>query len=316
MRFAFTDDQLAVPRRGARPPGQGVPARGRARRVGHASRRTPTSVWTGASPSWACSACSCPRRTAGSGSREVDLVLLLEEAGRAALPEPLVETTAVAVPLLAEAARTSAGRWLARDRSGDAVGRGRPSTTPLVLDADVATCCVLLDAGRVALYPSDDGRSSSASRSVDGARRLFRVRLRPASGVHARARRRTRRGCARAPSIAARSARPRSSSASADRMLDAHGRVRAASASSSACRSAASRRSSTTSPTRCCSSSSPARRVPRRVLDGARARRRRRRDVSMAKAAASRRRRARRAARRCSATAPSATPSSTTCTSG
>ena len=38
----------------------------------------------------------------GLGLGLVDLVLLLEEAGRVALPEPLVETTALAAPLLAE----------------------------------------------------------------------------------------------------------------------------------------------------------------------------------------------------------------------
>jgi alkylation response protein AidB-like acyl-CoA dehydrogenase len=41
-----------------------------------------------------------PERHGGLGKDETDLVLLLEEAGRAALPEPLEQTTAVAVPLL------------------------------------------------------------------------------------------------------------------------------------------------------------------------------------------------------------------------
>ena len=39
----------------------------------------------------------------GLGLTEVDLVLVLEESGRAALPGPLVEHAAVAVPLLATA---------------------------------------------------------------------------------------------------------------------------------------------------------------------------------------------------------------------
>ena len=42
-----------------------------------------------------------PEENGGLGLGLVDLVLLLEEAGRAALPEPLVETTAMAAPVLA-----------------------------------------------------------------------------------------------------------------------------------------------------------------------------------------------------------------------
>jgi alkylation response protein AidB-like acyl-CoA dehydrogenase len=45
---------------------------------------------------------SVPEGEGGLGLGLIDLVLLLEEAGRVALPEPLVETTAVAAPLLAE----------------------------------------------------------------------------------------------------------------------------------------------------------------------------------------------------------------------
>jgi alkylation response protein AidB-like acyl-CoA dehydrogenase len=43
-----------------------------------------------------------PEDRGGLGLGPVDLVLLLEEAGRVALPEPLLETTALAVPLLVE----------------------------------------------------------------------------------------------------------------------------------------------------------------------------------------------------------------------
>jgi alkylation response protein AidB-like acyl-CoA dehydrogenase len=45
---------------------------------------------------------TAPESRGGLGLGLVDLVLLLEEAGRVALPEPLLETTALAVPLLAE----------------------------------------------------------------------------------------------------------------------------------------------------------------------------------------------------------------------
>src|ERR671919_1833789 len=43
-----------------------------------------------------------PEEHGGAGGDEVDLALVLEEAGRAALSEPLVDAVAVAAPLLAE----------------------------------------------------------------------------------------------------------------------------------------------------------------------------------------------------------------------
>ena len=46
-----------------------------------------------------------PEAQGGMGFDETTLVLLLEEAGRAAVPSPLVATAAVAVPLLREFAR-------------------------------------------------------------------------------------------------------------------------------------------------------------------------------------------------------------------
>src|ERR1043166_2319725 len=56
-----------------------------------------------------------PEEYGGAGGTEVDLVLVLEEAGRAALPEPLLETVAVAAPLIAEAGTEKQRReWLPR----------------------------------------------------------------------------------------------------------------------------------------------------------------------------------------------------------
>src|SRR4029077_14812066 len=45
-----------------------------------------------------------PQRTGGMGLADADFVLLAEEAGRAALPEPLAEQAALAGPLLAVSA--------------------------------------------------------------------------------------------------------------------------------------------------------------------------------------------------------------------
>ncbi len=58
---------------------------------------------------------SVPEAHGGLGLGLVDLVLLLEEAGRVALPEPLLETTALVAPLLAELVE---GAGSGRSRAG------------------------------------------------------------------------------------------------------------------------------------------------------------------------------------------------------
>ena len=110
MRFAFSDEQLAL--------------RDAVRDL--LSKECPPSAvrdaWTsstGRCPS-AWSALTemgvlgvvAPEAVGGLGLDEVDLVLVLEETGRFALPEPIVETAAVAIPVPACRARQRA-----RDRS-------------------------------------------------------------------------------------------------------------------------------------------------------------------------------------------------------
>ena len=53
-----------------------------------------------------------PQGAGGMGLADADFVLLAEEAGRAALPEPLAEQAALAVPLLAEVASEAAATLL------------------------------------------------------------------------------------------------------------------------------------------------------------------------------------------------------------
>ena len=55
---------------------------------------------------------SVPAEHGGLGLGLVDLVLLLEEAGRGGLPEPLVETTALAVPVARRGPPVSPSAWL------------------------------------------------------------------------------------------------------------------------------------------------------------------------------------------------------------
>ena len=79
--------------------------------------------------------CSCRRRTAAWASTRRSLVLLLEECGRAALAEPVVETAAVGRAAARRARRRGARRALAPARRG---GRGDRSRSAIRDDAFVA----------------------------------------------------------------------------------------------------------------------------------------------------------------------------------
>jgi alkylation response protein AidB-like acyl-CoA dehydrogenase len=113
-----------------------------------------------------------PERHGGLGMDELDLVLLLEESGRVALPEPLVDTTAVAAPLLAEVAPDDvAARWLPGVASGDVVIAVQRGDKPHLLHAESATLAILVADDEVHLVPGDELELEPQT-SVDGSRRL------------------------------------------------------------------------------------------------------------------------------------------------
>ncbi|HTM22212.1 MAG TPA: acyl-CoA dehydrogenase family protein, partial [Kofleriaceae bacterium] len=99
MRFAFTDEQLAF---------RDAVREALARACPPAAVRAAWDDPGGAPRAWPALAAmgvvgmTAPERWGGLGLGDLDLAPILEEAGRAALPEPLLETTAVAIPLLAE----------------------------------------------------------------------------------------------------------------------------------------------------------------------------------------------------------------------
>jgi alkylation response protein AidB-like acyl-CoA dehydrogenase len=63
-----------------------------------------------------------PEAYGGAGGNELDLALVYEEAGRAALPEPLLETTGIAAPIIAaHGSDDQRERWLPAIASGDAI---------------------------------------------------------------------------------------------------------------------------------------------------------------------------------------------------
>src|SRR5580704_4997060 len=105
-----------------------------------------------------------PEAYGGLGLHLLDLAPLLEEAGRAALPEPLIETTALAAPLLAAFPSDRVTGWLEAIATGqitaavapvDGGGRMAAPTPggPVVPAADGAELFIL-PAG-----PDPDGRA-------------------------------------------------------------------------------------------------------------------------------------------------------------
>jgi alkylation response protein AidB-like acyl-CoA dehydrogenase len=107
-----------------------------------------------------------PEAQGGFGGDYLDLVLLLEETGRAALPEPVVEHAAVAVPLLDDPRAAAAG---------DITITVAPPSG-LVPHADSAELVLVGDR-----FVEARALELQRHASVDGSRRLFAITDPPAS---------------------------------------------------------------------------------------------------------------------------------------
>ena len=116
-----------------------------------------------------------PEQHGGLGLDEIDLVLVLEESGRAALPEPLVETAAVGAPLLRDAGVTD---WLPRIAAGDAIVTVGFAPGAPVADAHVADVLVLAHGGELHAVGRDQV-TLEARPVLDAGRRLFGVDWKP-----------------------------------------------------------------------------------------------------------------------------------------
>ena len=97
-----------------------------------------------------------PEASDGLGMSELDLVLLLEETGKAGLAEPIVGTAAVAVPLLAALeASDLASEWLPKIAGGEATVAVGHAVNPFTSDAHVAQLLIMPAGDEVhALLPS------------------------------------------------------------------------------------------------------------------------------------------------------------------
>lgn len=122
-----------------------------------------------------------PEEFGGLGMNEVDFVLLAQECGYVALPEPLVETMLVAVPLINalpdEAVKFA---WLPRLASGEAKVAIGLSQNLLVADAHVADL-LLLQHGEEIHAVLKKQVSITANDSVDPSRKLFSVQWQPSN---------------------------------------------------------------------------------------------------------------------------------------
>jgi alkylation response protein AidB-like acyl-CoA dehydrogenase len=127
-----------------------------------------------------------PEAQGGLGLGEIDLVLVLEEVGRAGLAEPIVATAAVAAPLLVELGR--AGRadfvesWLGKIAAGDAIVAVGHSRSPFVADAHVADLLLLTWGDEIHALERGSLRMQ-AEKTGDGSERLFSLEWTPSEAT-------------------------------------------------------------------------------------------------------------------------------------
>jgi alkylation response protein AidB-like acyl-CoA dehydrogenase len=98
-----------------------------------------------------------PEADGGSGGDEIDTVLVCEEAGYAALPEPLVDTVGVAVPVLRDHADgPQRDRWLPPLLAGDGIVTVAVDGTGRVREPASAQAVLLTAGPRVHVVPIED----------------------------------------------------------------------------------------------------------------------------------------------------------------
>jgi len=177
MRFGFSEDQLLL-QRTVREflEGECTPAHVR-------------SLWetpTGRSPEfWSRFAeigvpgLLVPEAHGGLGMDEIDLVLLLEEAGRAALPEPVIDTALVGASLISEIGDAElCARWLPKLAGGEALVAVGHAVSPFVSDAHIAALLLLQRGDEVHLVDPRDAQITHQPAN-DPSRRIFSVAWTP-----------------------------------------------------------------------------------------------------------------------------------------
>jgi alkylation response protein AidB-like acyl-CoA dehydrogenase len=164
MRFAFTSDQLAF-RDAVRDLLTKQCSPEAVRAAWEPGRGYDPDIW-GHLAEMGVLGLLAPEDAGGLGLTEVDLVLILEESGRACLPGPLVEHAAVAVPALT-------AEWAAAAAGGDLL--------VTVAEPGRRTVSYGAEAGLILVVDGDQVRAVEGAevvreeRSVDGSRRLAQI---------------------------------------------------------------------------------------------------------------------------------------------
>ena len=113
---------------------------------------------------------------------ELDFVLLAQECGYVALPEPLVHTVLVSVPLLIELGGELAAEWLPKIAAGEAkviVGVGQNT---FVEDAHIADL-LIMQQGDSLVAATPDQLTLRHNESVDPSRKLYAVEVSAGAAV-------------------------------------------------------------------------------------------------------------------------------------
>ena len=123
-----------------------------------------------------------PEEHGGLGMTELDFVLLAQECGYVALPEPLVHTALVSVPVLGKIGGDLAAQWLPRIAAGEAKVIVGVEQNELVEDAHVADL-MILQQGENVVAATPDQVTLRFNESVDPSRKLFAVDISPDATV-------------------------------------------------------------------------------------------------------------------------------------
>lgn len=116
-----------------------------------------------------------PDEHGGSGGDAIDLALVYEEAGRACLPEPLLETTGIAAPLIAGfGTDEQRERWLPAIAAGDAIAAVQTSEDDAVAWGAEADLVIAARGDELHLVERDSIVATSVP-SLDPARPLARL---------------------------------------------------------------------------------------------------------------------------------------------
>jgi len=122
-----------------------------------------------------------PEENDGLGMDEIDMVLVLEETGRAGLAEPVIHTAAVAVPMLAESGNAGvAATWLPKIAEGAAIVSVGHDQSPFVSDAHIADLLLLCDGNAVHAVQSEQVELT-AQKANDPAKKIFSVAWTPSA---------------------------------------------------------------------------------------------------------------------------------------